>query len=1411
MVSPQEFPEDSNRSDRNSSHKQSPTSEDAVDNATIPKYLREEALPIFAAEYSQRLLHVLHQATQAPGPVLKSQQLLDLQHEVKGLLARPTGVEALRILEDVAKRHATCESTVVAVAAMLRRLFNSGVHEAHRDQLNRLVATNYSDRGDRDAALQGLCRLVSLSLKGWGGGLSGDKLLDTLARGHLIVQGSSLTPERREGFLEVVGNLASYQGHFRGVQAIRRCFEDTRITLDTPLLVTVLNGGVSVGDAPKFIIKALTGLIPVLERSEHARDVLRGAVVDQVKQEASVEALMQSLAGLLAEYSEANHPALLTSYATLTERLRPYATPLHLLRREHVEQFDQSNPTTYSKRLAQHMAGVAEVLEIARDARRYSNDSLKSLQAVLSVNQRPEMVTFFQMFFTTVASHCRAPNASLAPLTKMAVILANEPKAWPLMVSLLDAQIKNNRSCDGLIDVMSDVADHSFNALGSRELWHRWSVLASSLSEQIPDMSFLNREVMDWFFREPTEGRFKYLTSLLECADRLLPHLPRDTDLASVTKGLLRQGGPGATLMQALSHHEKNGYSSDALLTLYILLEPKLSSAGVAVLQQVARYQVKHKLSLEEVFRNFAEMAEYTNAHFVGERQDEAWQSMSSLVGELIPRNVPLDYLGISCFEEYVTGADGDKVLRRIEQYLHTFHRIATDPNIGVDGPLERKFLAAVADLGPYSRAGQIVEMLTTSDSEEDEVLELSDIAALCEENLELISPEAWIAIGRSIEAYRAEQYPLQRLVRDIVAVDREIADTVEDVKEVWRSAMELLVDLREAKLPFDLISGEFVKRFHDAGEEPQALLLHFVRGMSRFSEQLLRHGQPDSREALRKTLSSITSNNFGLTDNPAMVHKLNLILANGGITTVADFFAKLRDLKMHALTDIMRNATDEARKTWARELMSREFNMGGPPYEEGSREARRHFNQTMEVVDRALRDSKGFGGLALDSRGVPRSAELESVPPMLLRFGIDSARQTFILNSSDNQSFPGKGCVIQGIRADKVFSADPEWQEQKKSSPYWRWTEGNGLFNNQYFLKFNMDFFEQSTFLFMRGLKIVVPPESIEFILDREHYSYLVYNRHFYPGPEVALLVPTVVLRDFLGNSLVRAEDYRGFNHRLRDVSKVDFSFDGLLAQCKARKLNLLDLTYGSVIGGGLCNAYQPRSSPHYEWERAANASYGWTDSWGHVHKSFRLGGYSQMGRSLDESLRDARKLHSAVYGVVRPLQDYLSAAGFALSFYKMGSTLISDTDLRQTTQERQQEQQDADRGEELSFEDALAFQQRPVHEYRYRMLEETYRWYRGAKEQGWQREQFPILHFAWVLDPNSLPPASQRKFEIDLATMVLKTPEGSFQLPKDGNGMGEEERELWRQYVVPFLGSESEGWEPRFLLRDGAFQIHE
>jgi hypothetical protein len=1349
-------------------------------------------------------------AASVPSPDTNSQQFLDLRHEVQRLMAKPTKEYALQILAAVALHDVKSLDTVLAVAAMLNRLSDAGVPEHRSGQLTNLVCNNTGTRDERDAALHDVCRLVSLCGRGPGGVIAPENFLNVLERGCTLARTAELPPASRNGFIEILGVLGAHQGHFRGVQVIANFFRNAPPALQTELLVTVLKGALHVGDTAKVTIQAFEKSISILENNETAQGVLRAAVASQVKQGASVQALLQSFADVIGSYPAAGRLGALRDYACLIEKLRPYSAPLHHVRRKHVDQLAQTAPTTYSLRFAEHMKGVERVLEIARSKSCYTEESLRTLHAVLAPNQSRDLVGLYREFFSTFAQHCESPQTVLRALTRVTISLIDRPTSCLSVTTVLARTAREGLLCDDLVQVMLEVMRNSDRGVHPRTLLQDWLVVAERLSEYVPNLATFSREALEWFLKDPSKQRFADLVALLDCADQLLQCYPEHYQPTAVTNELLQPNGPGTLLIDALRAHERNGYGVDFLLAQYPMLHATLSPVGRAVLRKALDYQIERGWRVGSIFNNFTQIAAYAERS----NSDEIWSIASELIDTLRASDVPLSYMGITCLEEYSTDPDRDTALSRIEQHLTAMHRIASAQDLQFEEPATEVFMLKLAKCGVCSDASQVVEMLTSTDDGYGESVDLPQLAEMLGSNLGDISSDAWKAIGWSIESYRAAGVPFGRLVTKIIQIDRDIKSTGAKALGIWRSAHDVMLDLRDSQLPFDLLTGKLLERFHSSGHDRQALYVHFVRGISRFSEHLLRLGEADPREQLRNTLDSITSQNYGLTDNPAMVHKLNLMLSQGGIRTLEEFTRKLRDLKMHALTDIMRNASDEGRKKWARDLMAREFNMGGPPYQEGSRGAREHFNETMEVVDRAFRDSKGFGGLALDSRGVPRSANVEAVPPMLIRFGLDSASHTFVINSSDNEGFPGKGCMIYGIKAEKVFSSDPHWQQHQKSSPYWRWTEGNGLFANQYFHQFRMEYFEKCAFVFMRGLKIVVPPKHQAFVLDKEPYSYLVYNRHFYPGPEVALLIPTRVVGDLLGNALIKAEDYRGFDRNVVDVSKIDFGVQNLLRECRKRDLNLLDLTYGSVIGGGLCNAYAPHSSPHFTWEGAAD-SYGWSDSWGHVHK-FRLSAHSLKGSNFVESLAHFRALHGSVREVVRPLQDYLSAFGFALSFYKMGSTLIADEDFREVSRDSQDTREDDNDGEspqdgELSFEEQQERDNPPIHEYRYRMLQEAYRWHLGAREQGWPRGKIPILHFAWVLDPNSLPSEAHRRFEIDLASMVLKTPDGSFQLPKDSDGSGPEERELWRKHVVPCFENNSEGWVPCMLLRDGAFQIHE
>jgi hypothetical protein len=1380
---------------------------------------------------TEELLDIWRAASIETSPHIDPRLRQDLRYELENLGKRQEQEAAFAVLKEVARDCAVRPDTIVLAASMLNRFCALGPNQEQLERLTRLLVVAAPDRSSKEELVIRHARLSFLCSGGRLSSIGCESYLALLERGAAILDQATLSQQGRIGLLEVMGTLAQSRGSFRGVRAIREAFEAATTDPEIELLTIIFRAGLSVNDAPKGLAHVASDVISKAMTDQTTRQAMLPAVADQARNGASVRDFLESFSAIHDSWgTTAERRKGLVKYTALVDTLRPHKASLHLVSRAHVEQFREADEQAYTEALVAHVKSVETLTRLAQETEKFDRADLQALQSIVAVYPNPAMIAAFKTVLEHVDRRVDNPHQILLNLNKLALTHELTFSQWEDLSAMLKRQIPKGRAFDGVIAAAIDVVEYGEATERSADLWGNFAVFSESAGEEIPDLSYITREVLESHLNDPSEKNYHHLVTLLQCADVAAEYFNGDCKGASeLMARLLRADGLGECLAKAVRHHRTLGLDDEGIYEFYPTLDRNLPPLGVSLLHQVVNYQMFHGYPLGEVFRNFSELATHTSSN---DGTEEPWRATQASIERLGARKVPLDFFGVTLAEELHAGAAHPKVFERAEETLRLLHDLSPHRRPYPDGVSGRRssaeedrralqLLASASDAGVRSVAARVLTNLSRADDPAHERLTCAEVAHLCGV-VERASEQSWIAVGKSIDMYRERGYSLRRLCRSVFDLDREIVGEESGVRETWRSVTELMVALQDATLPsgetglpYDLLSAQFVERYMNSGEEPQGLLIHFLSGMTQFAEKLRLAAQTtnaseknsqDNTEVLRKTLNDITDQGFGLTDNPAMVHKLKLMLAQGNLESLQEFYTALRELKMHALTDIMRNATDEARKTWASDLMGREFNMGGPPYVKGTEEAKRHFNETMQVVDRALRDSKGFGGMALDTRGVPRSECFDPVPPMLVRFSLDSAKGTYIVNSSDNSHFPGKGFYIAGVDPNKVFATDPRWREREKASPHWRWLEDGGLFGSSYFYRFDMDHFAKMGFLQLRGVQVVVPPADRRYVLDGAPYSYLVYNRHFAPYPQTALGVPTVVIHELLGNSLIDASDFRGFEPSRTDLSKVDFSYQALLAACERRKLNLLDLTYGSVIGGGLCNAYLPKSLPHYEWERSAGASSGWTDSWGHIHKSFQLGHLSAMSRSLDEQLGYARNLHYDVMDVFRPLQDYLSGFRFALSFYKMGSTLIRESDLREESEEREDDEQQDEQGV-----DSAEPQERRVHEYRYRMLQESYRWHHGGREQGWHFEQFPELHFAWVLDPNSLPPETRRRFHLDLATMVLKTKDGTFQLPKDGDGTGDEERAVWAEHVVPHFEQNSTGWEPRFLMRNGAFSIYE
>jgi hypothetical protein len=1325
----------------------------------------------------------------------------------------------IRILRRIAEEGSVPSEILLSVTDGLISVYRPDLEEHQNVRLENVLLGDHRWGESSTVSIAERSRLFSLLVKS--SEFTSNKhisiQLGLVEKGLSILGSSGLSGIQREGFLETIATLASTNGSFLDVHAVRRAFNDISCPEEAYALARLLTIGITVGDNPKALARAAVIAVRIAILHPVITSAMVTAVEDQARANRSVVAVLSSFCNIYHSFGTLQERYReMSNYEKLLNALRPFNPPLHAIYPEHLGDFLVSNHDTYPALLATHLTEVDRLLQLPRE--RLSLLPTAVLQQIAATPANPGMISVFIKTLTQdVGNRTDLIEQALQDLSDLLPGAHHlTVTQWDDLDRILSAQIAKQRRVEGVTYSVGEILSECRHSAEQDIAWSNYVSLVEHLQDKIPNIAFITRGVLNYYLEAPTEERLAYLSDVMNSLGSIITlHKAEAQKFRAWIERLLAVDGPGKCLVKAYRSDTEHGFNSELLFSNYPVLDRSLSPEGIALFDRMLEYQYHLGLPTGTVTNNLASLALYAKKH---PDQEETWSCASKLVSKLSCTGVPMDFLSVGHVCEFMKAPEDVTVLEKIRSHIFEIKRLALSCRGRPEESAVLKILVSIALPGPYSPGLPVLSRLRRAADRAHETVSWCRLTQLFGGE-KSISPEVWTAVGRHLDAYRERGDSVETLISSVLRIDDELRKERGDIREGWLAAMEVMSALSDASsidgkvgLPFDLLSFVFLARYHEADEGNRELLNHFVSGVTRFMVKVQGKASGESADqrrssnadTLRGVLKEVTGKGFGLTDNEAMVHKLKLILSHDSVKSLSDFHHVLRELKLHALTDIMRNSSDDERRKWASGLMGKTFNMGGAPYDHKSAEERQHFSDTMEVVDRAFVTNKGFGGMALDCRGLPRCTKLDSVPPMIARYGLDSANRTFIVNCSSNERFPGKGFLLEGLQAEKLFVVDPRWLENGKRSPHWKWVTGKGLFAGPYFYNFDMEEFAACSFLMVRGVRVVVPPPIDRFMIHSVHYAYLVYNRHFAPFPEVALGVPVVVLQELLGSSMIQAADYRGFDPKRTDLSKVDLSPKALRQACKRRGLNLLDLTYGSVIGGGLCNAPAPQSKPDYYWEPTPDRSSIYQDSWGHTHKSW-LGGrhFPGMGETLHQRLSFARNLQASIFNCFRGCQDYAAAFGFGLAFYKMGSTLVDEADFRETP--------DRTQDETGQIRDDSKNEAATVHKYRYRMLEETYRWYLGAREQKYRFELFPELHFAWVLDPNSLPKQSQRRFSIDLARMVLTTKEGTFQLPKDGDGTGDEEREIWRKHVVPHFESNSTGWDPRFYLRDGAFKIHE
>lgn len=514
------------------------------------------------------------------------------------------------------------------------------------------------------------------------------------------------------------------------------------------------------------------------------------------------------------------------------------------------------------------------------------------------------------------------------------------------------------------------------------------------------------------------------------------------------------------------------------------------------------------------------------------------------------------------------------------------------------------------------------------------------------------------------------------------------------------------------------------------------------------------------------------------------VLNNLYTALQEGKIKTNEELTKLLSEITVHAaISNIIRDGSDEARNNSRRIINYVATNDTLPyPLETSSGKvhpkAKKVYNETLQVYRRGFDVHHGFSSLTFETKRPPTKEH-----SLLARFGKDVAQSIKYLNAKDINLFPGRGFLISGIMPERIFVQDKE-ALKRDDDPYHKyktaWPWGKDEFND----------LEKTHFIFTRGFIAISCTRNSNYELPdidgkKVHYSYIVFNDHHHnDGSKVAFLIPTEILKNKIQGTTISYDDYVGPQKDKKDINEAGLTLEDIVKEAKAIPANVLNIGWGSNIGGSLCNAYEVASKPLYEWEGLPKFKDETRDIYGHVHKSHRNGIYeSEMTKSLSRKLKPLREAHDYIFALTTKYQNLLDLFRLSLSLWHKGQTLgerleideISDDDLFSRT--------GLEFEEELLAGDVVDFANNPSST---RMLAEAYKWHKPKETEENNINNFPLLACAETLDYWNKP---DTPFTLDTYDMSLKIEDTKYQLPEDSNGAGDEEAKIWYSKVIPYI----------------------
>ncbi|MBI3591779.1 MAG: hypothetical protein HY094_10430 [Candidatus Melainabacteria bacterium] len=675
--------------------------------------------------------------------------------------------------------------------------------------------------------------------------------------------------------------------------------------------------------------------------------------------------------------------------------------------------------------------------------------------------------------------------------------------------------------------------------------------------------------------------------------------------------------------------------------------------------------------------------------------------------------------------------------------------------------------------------------------------------------NLVLAKPttEEWQLLQDMLLYQKNKALPVSDLIDNFSQIIE--SKKVNLLPEEWDLYKDALTLFKEKKARIDGITSD-VGELANAYKASPELLKAYIKTAVYFLNKHISYKMMGG--ILRYPLINYFQDLTNQKASPTLLRNYNAALSNGKIKSPADSVDLLTRIVIHAgISNLVRENPKGVTKRAQKIILNyaESDSVPYPIYKSNNKinpDAQKVADETLDVYSTAFNIFHGFSSLTFETKRPPTKE-----PPLIARFGNDVAESVQYVNAKDITLFPGRGFLISKLIPEKIFVNDKEAVE-KGQEPFhkyktaWPWT------------KDIFDDLKNVEILAIRGMiaiscegdkyKLVDRKVKSDFIdnltgrKDRKiNYSYVVFNDHHRNyNLDVAYLVPTEVLKKRLAGTLIPYDHYTGPSNQYKDINEVGLTIKDLIKDAEEIDASVLNMGWGSNIGGGLCNSYPPNSSPFHEWERKLRRKSPTEDFYNHVHKSYITGEYvSEMTRKQNKKLLPLRFAHDQVntlgkrYKALFNLSYRLSSA-----LWHKGETVsealvppdVSD-DLLFEREYLKEPEQVLERGEAI---DDLVTNQASL-----RMLVEVYKWNKGREQGNNNKNDFPILvladAFDWWTKPDS-------PFYLDTFDMTLTIDGKKIQLPLDSNGFGKDEATVWYKKIIPL--SQNPAKDFRFYHRE-------